>query len=692
MDLRQNRWGGYRFSMAMAMGLAVAAWALVELTAAGAVVWLPTSGTNDWFEPTNWSAGSVPGPGSDVVITNRNAGVLLTNSTPLLASLTISNQAMLVFSNWDTALSAVDILVGTNGTVTHTGPFADEEMTNAVRIVCTTLVVAAGGRIDAEAKGFKADGSTGPTTRSSGPGGAYYRGGGSHGGRGGYVGSSTIVEPGPTNGSPRSPTMPGSGGGNNTGGHGGGVVIVEASGAVTVNGTISARGGDRRSGSYAGAGAGGSVFITCRTFQGSGLLTAAGGTGTGGLNCGGGGGGRIAVVYDPASQAELPVPAIGLDTLGGLGTAGWEREGWIGTIHLPDARFLKSEIVGIYGQMIIDGFSEWALRSLVVSNASVRFSEPGFTLTVTNDLLITGARTRLALGGDTETSADPFPFSQFEGTPSVEVGGRLIITNTGSLYLHAAMTNEPPALYGALLDVGGEVVLAPASWIYLISHCTRGCAPFVRTRDMSVRATGGITADGGGWLGRWGNLGYRSGTGAYGGAGYYRGGGGYGGDGGYVGPSLAYERGLTNGNALAPMTPGSGGGNDSLGKGGGLVWLEVSRRLTLSGTITANGFNGVNQYSGGGAGGGIYIRTKRLQGNGAVVTANGGAGTSVNAGGGGGGRIAIWRIIDEYTGSLTTNVLGGAGTHGTSYYRGIDGTSLVEFSEIAPAAILFQIE
>jgi hypothetical protein len=128
-----------------------------------------------------------------------------------------------------------------------------------------------------------------------------------------------------------------------------------------------------------------------------------------------------------------------------------------------------------------------------------------------------------------------------------------------------------------------------------------------------------------------------------------------------------------------------------MGKGGGLVRLEVIRRLTLSGTIMANGFSGVADYAGGGAGGGIRVECKRLSGSGGLLSANGGAGTSANAAGGGGGRIAVWRGIDEYAGSLTTNVEGGVGTEVTSNYKGISGTSILAVMQSRPTAALIII-
>jgi len=78
---------------------------LTGLAAANTNTWLTASGTNDWFAGTNWSGGVAPADGDDAVITNANIGVLLTNTTAALSSLTIGNKATLIFTNWTTLLN-----------------------------------------------------------------------------------------------------------------------------------------------------------------------------------------------------------------------------------------------------------------------------------------------------------------------------------------------------------------------------------------------------------------------------------------------------------------------------------------------------------------------------------------------------------------------------------------------------------
>jgi hypothetical protein len=118
--------------------------------------------------------------------------------------------------------------------------------------------------------------------------------------------------------------------GSDRGGDGGGVVRIDVSGTLTVNGTVSADGGDW-SGSYGGGGSGGSVYLNVNRLQGSaqGQLSATGGKGStsgspdGG---GGGGGGRIAVEYTSTSFAGAA------DVSGGIGGNAGQHVGGQGTV------------------------------------------------------------------------------------------------------------------------------------------------------------------------------------------------------------------------------------------------------------------------------------------------------------------------------------------------------------------------
>jgi len=125
---------------------------------------------------------------------------------------------------------------------------------------------------------------------------------------------------------------------------------------------------------------------------------------------------------------------------------------------------------------------------------------------------------------------------------------------------------------------------------------------------------------------------------------HYGGGAGYGGAGG-PGDSAGATGGPTYGETNAPTGPGSGGGgNSDTGHGGGAVRIEAAGKVTIDGTINADGGHGTT-HGGGGSGGGAFISCADFAGAaGGMLTANGGniAVVSTSHGGaGGGGRIAV---------------------------------------------------
>ncbi|MDO8804872.1 MAG: hypothetical protein Q7R35_10600, partial [Elusimicrobiota bacterium] len=152
-------------------------------------------------------------------------------------------------------------------------------------IVESSMTVTAGGMVLADGMGYLA--GSGP---GRGPDGAS-GGGGSYGGIGG---GST----GPVYGSLINPMDFGSGGGyqingsSSPGGAGGGLVRLSVSGALTVDGIISAN-GDSGADYYRSGGSGGTINITAVELNGIGAITANGGYGHNYNSAGGGG--RVAV-------------------------------------------------------------------------------------------------------------------------------------------------------------------------------------------------------------------------------------------------------------------------------------------------------------------------------------------------------------------------------------------------------------
>jgi len=611
------------------------------------------SGTGDWFANTaNWSGG-LP-MADDVVIIAAGSNLQLTNNTPALTSLTMQG-GTLTCSKWATAINATTVTLN-GGTVTCTGPFDETAgSSNRVYITCTDFFLASVASINVAEKGYEGGWGSGD---GKGPGGSLAGGappGAGHGGKGGPHGANSGAPNGAIYGLTNAPTAPGSGSGGwgsvGHGGHGGGAVRIAATGAVAVNGTINVNGGAsfNQSG-VSGGGSGGSIYISCNTFSGTnGLLAANGGAaGTHGWSPGGGAGGRIAVDYSPVAQANLPVkPTVTFSA--NRGTANSGHLGESGTLFFKDDADLSGLLAGgtpVFG----NAATSWTLQNLTVSG---EVSIPaGLNLYVTDDL---------------------------------------VLTNAGVLYVYADATNGVTPAYGALVSVGSDLVVYTNSWIYPVSNPTNGGSARFTVGNLTVpTANAGMDASGRGWQGAQPGAATKHGWGPGRGlGGTYPQGGGYGGRGGNTtAPGNVY--GVSN---QPPVSAGSGGGayenNPSswAGNGGGLIWIEAVRMVTLNGELLADGKVGyhISNLNSGGSGGGIYITCSTLAGNGtlSVKGANGG-GHHLSAGGGG-GRILVFRK----SGDPLTNVFFTGGTI-PSATAGAAGS--VHWELISPAGTVISIK
>jgi hypothetical protein len=234
-------------------------------------------------------------------------------------------------------------------------------------------------------------------------------------------------------------------------------------------------------------------------------------------------------------------------------------------------------------------------------------------------------------------------------------------------------------------------------------------------------ATGG---NGSGGTGSGTGAGGGGGGGGYGGTGGAGGAGGTGGAGGAGGPIFGSTTSMT---ITTGFAGGGGGGGQHCaggtgGAGGGGIWLHGVNNVSISGTVTVDGGNGVNGIStatnnehgggggGGGSGGGILIKldsaTNALVISG-TLSADGGAGGAGGAGGGGngqgggggggggGGRIKIF-YNSTFTNTSTITVNGGAlgaaggGKNGVAGNAGVAGSVHIvpEFELLAIPMIL----
>jgi hypothetical protein len=222
---------------------------------------------------------------------------------------TIQNQAvgqLPTSGSW----SAHNLLIRTNGTLLGTPSSSPRSL------IANNLTIDAGGALSLDGGGNAA--STGPGAAAFAS--ANLRGGGGHGGYGG----GNAPNFGKAYGSILVPTTPGSGGGSfssGNGGAGGGALFISVlpPNTLTVNGRLSANGGNGDFG--AGGGSGGSLnFSFLNKLSGTGVISADGGAATG--SAGGGGGGRIAFSTINSNNFSGQITAFGGTGIfpGGAGT------------------------------------------------------------------------------------------------------------------------------------------------------------------------------------------------------------------------------------------------------------------------------------------------------------------------------------------------------------------------------------
>ena len=214
---------------------------------------------------------------------------------------------------------------------------------------------------------------------------------------------------------------------------------------------------------------------------------------------------------------------------------------------------------------------------------------------------------------------------------------------------------------------GSTIIAQGTNRAAQINSAWAGVGVTINAHNVLVSSDSKISADGQGYVlnagpGH-GQINGCSGNSSYGSGGSY---------GGSGGPSNGYGSPATYGSVTHPTDLGSGGGGNAAGNGGGAISLSVSGTLTLNGTISANGTDGVGNgcnANGGGSGGSIYSSIGTLAGSGHFA-ANAGSATgpySYGAGGGGGGRLFInAQINDGFSSSNITATGGGGGYVGTN--------------------------
>ena len=678
-----------------------------NLTAAvgtGLCTWTGAAGDGLWTTAGNWSTGATPQEGE--VVQLGTGTVTLTEPTPQLAAVEIAST--LAMSNWTTCLRAQAVNVAAGGIVKPACHFQDDMMSNRVWIVCKNLSVAVGGKIDANELGYGwHTAATAWATAGQGPGAGGSDGtGGGHGGRGGRGYSYSF---GKTYDSIEAPIYAGSSAGgsaNKRGTNGGGAIRIEATGEVELHGPVTANARQADT-TLIGSGAGGSVYISCRTFRGDALISALGGNSATG-NCGGGGGGRISIVYDTEAQAAVspkPTPTLQADCcrkgFDGIipsenpnrkaTTGKWNYSGDPGTVYLSDASFypgkIWTECTGYFFVPGLDG-STLEVDSLTLPDEATSDTTKGghhpilrnLNLVVKGDISL-GQRTKLCLSNCTvkaqSVTVASGAYFEMVDHGKADVAGDFTLNGSGAATFCAGATNGVDAAewnpYGQEIRIGGTLNLQDTSKVYPQCHQTLGGSPHFTLGALSVATGAKINGYGRGW-------GYVDGTktGVYGkGPGSPKSsqnGASYGGHGGGGSSAL----GKTYGQEKNPTDPGSDAGNSSNstyvgGWGGGIFWADVAGTVTLDGAIAMTGGNTLGREAGGGSGGAVNLRCQKLKGAG-TITANGGcggAGTSWS-GNGGGGRVAVYcHNAEDWTGEMTAK----AGSNSYTYkYAAEDGT------------------
>jgi len=229
-------------------------------------------------------------------------------------ALTVTNGAQASIPGGET-WTVGQLVIGSGGTVWCQSTNAAGQVSNqwagaGVVIQAQSVAINAGGVLSADGFGY------GP---GQGPGaGAYLtrNGGGGHGGQGGTWWASG----GAAYGSLTQPVELGSGG-SDPNSSGGGAIRLVVTGALQVDGTITAGAVDGANGTYGGS-AGGSIWIGAGSLAGSGTIQANGSRG----EHNGGGGGRIAMHYQTRTFTGTATAwgGNGVFQGGGAGTIYWE--------------------------------------------------------------------------------------------------------------------------------------------------------------------------------------------------------------------------------------------------------------------------------------------------------------------------------------------------------------------------------
>lgn len=706
-------------TVTMNQGRSIAATFVRVGTGDGSTYYWKGGSSDSFVDAANWVGGLAPLETDHVVITSTVAQTIqISAATPHYASFTIGGgpaKTTVKLKNWSTAINADVVTIANNGVLSPDSCFTDLVMSNRVHVVCDTFTLAEGGKIEASGCGWRGDTTTG-NTWGCGPGkGQDDRGGAGYGGlgTGGY--GTLKANAGLVYGSLMAPEQPGSGGGRSgsVGGAGGGAVRLEVAGHLTVNGDIRADG--ESANDSRGGGAGGGIYLTCATFEGTGKITAIGGS-VKSTGAGGGGGGRIAIVWSDTNgqKAYSPAPLLNAGVRGFGESNGcyppnnrqlnckelYHYVGKRGTVFLTDDSFHPGTIWNKcagefhYGTRTHSSLTI-SREPFVPENATdtTKLAQDVYFANMTVDIpdgLILPRYAHLTLSNCTVTARSlAVTNGCFEllGNSTLTVSGDIIAAGSGRLNFESGPTNGVMAetwnKYGQKVTIGGRLLLADSSVLYPASDRINGGSVSFELGSLVVESDAKIDGNTRGW-GKWTASSTSKIGGGPGGYNTYSGAA-YGGAGGGAQRNTA-----TYGDMQQPTLPGSEGGYNSTsgyigGYGGGLFWATVAGRAQIDGIVRMTGGNSGSTQGSGGSGGAVCLKCNRLVGQGSItaIGGSGGSGTSYS-GCGGGGRIAIdCHGMSGWTGTISaapgnsSYTYKYAATEGTIYVKVHGGTMVI---------------
>ena len=563
---------------------------------------------------------------------------------------------------------ANDLILRENAVLTHPYTSSAEDPERLEIELTGDLTLEPGASISVSSRGYV------PYQTYPGASAPGSNGGGSHIGLGGYG-------PGTTYGSVYRPREAGGGGGNSTDGdRGGGIVEITARNVELQGSTSSIRANGQGSTSYyTRGGAGGSIWIRATgQITGDGYIEAKGGASDNGA-LGSGGGGAIAIEHAGTSGSVLT----NLRAFGGSR----DREGGAGSIWVLGPG-------GTYGDLVVDNTTivgEWTeLPSL--GSGTAQAGSIGTTLVTDRaggipayfvghyveiyDL--SGAYLGTWRIASTEGSQAVLATNGDDGTPSLQPGYEWqgvyhfdnVTLSGSSLSLRSAdpiLVTGTQTISGQVITkrvIAGDLVLSDNA---TLRHATQGSGSF---ESLEIDLTGNATIGIGAAI-NVSSRGYAANT-------TYPGETPPGGNGGGSHMGLGgLSPGSTYGSVYRPQEHGGGGENGSDGdRGGGTVRLFAGGDLTFaasSSSIRANGQGQTSYYTRGGAGGSIWVDIEGVVRGDGYVEAIGGASDNGTLGSGGGGAIAIY-----HGGTDGGTALDNLRAYGGSRYRqGGPGTILV---------------